>query len=163
MWIKHLTLVLHDTTFRINLVPCTPSTEKENSEVCSCKSIRSFLPRLNTSGWVTSYLPKAEVKGCRRAGKDTVPWRFSQLSLVGSSDLYPDVLSNLAVTLAPAATWQAYAVGEVVWPNWAPFLSIAQVVQDKTLKGRCYNFNDCSSFSYAFWFCKWLELPLFLS
>lgn len=60
MWTEYLALILHDTNFWINPVSCTPRTEKENNELCSCKSIQSFLPRLDTLGWVTC-LQKTEL------------------------------------------------------------------------------------------------------
>lgn len=34
------------------------------------------------------------------------------------------------------------------WPNWAPFLFVAQVVQNKTLKGKCYHFLVILNWSF---------------
>lgn len=107
MWTKHLTLVLHDTTFCINRVPCTPYIEKESSEACSGKYIHSFLPRLNTSVWVTTCLPKAEAKKVAEEQEMELypdaflcfPWLAVVICILLSEAL------RLAVALAPAATW----------------------------------------------------------
>lgn len=68
--------------------------------------IHPLVPRLNSSGWVTTCLVKAEVKkGCRGAGEVSIPWCLSLPSLIGSSDLHPVVWDVcLAMPLALTAT-----------------------------------------------------------